>query len=188
MSEPYENQDVNEKGTRNLRSSALSDKSDSTRDDQFEIEEASFHDPDEIQPKQEPESRPSQDLKRVASNVLTKVASRLTQHSLVPSPAPDGGVNAWTQVAMGWLVIFTTWGWVNSYGAFQSYYTLTLGLPASTISWIGAVQNFLTFFVGAFSGRALDAGYFLPALMLGAVIQLLGYDTRVHWSTFRDTC
>lgn len=175
MSEPYEKQDLNEKGTRNIRSSAGSDKSDYTRDAQLEIEESSFQGPDEIQPKQEPVSRPSQDLKKVASNVLTKVASRLTTHSIVnPPPAPDGGVHAWTQVAMGWLVLFTTWGWVNSYGAFQSYYTLTLGLPPSTISWIGAVQNFLTFFVGAFSGRALDAGYLLPALMAGFVIQLLG--------------
>lgn len=63
---------------------------------------------------------------------------------------------------------------VNSYGAFQSYYTLNLGLPASTVSWIGSVQNFLTFFVGAFSGRLLDAGYFLPTLFVGTTINLLG--------------
>lgn len=117
----------------------------------------------------------SLDLKRTASNALSRVASRLTTRSIVnPPPPPDGGVKAWTQVAMGWLVVFTTWGWVNSYGAFQSYYTLNLGLPASTVSWIGSVQNFLTFVIGAFSGRLLDAGLFIPTLVAGAVMQLLG--------------
>jgi len=71
-------------------------------------------------------------------------------------------------------VIFTTWGWVNSYGAFQAYYTLHLGAPASTISWIGTVQNWFCFFVGAFSGRALDAGYYFPVLLVGCTLQILG--------------
>ncbi|KAF2169192.1 hypothetical protein M409DRAFT_64940 [Zasmidium cellare ATCC 36951] len=118
---------------------------------------------------------PSLDLKRTASNVLSKVASRMTTRSIVnPPPPPDGGLKAWTQVAMGWLVICTTWGWINSYGAFQSYYNLTLDESASTISWIGSVQNFLTFFCGAFSGRLLDAGLFVPALLVGAFLQVLG--------------
>jgi len=63
---------------------------------------------------------------------------------------------------------------VNSYGAFQTYYTLNLDESASTISWIGTVQNWLTFMIGAFSGRALDAGFHMPALLIGATIQLLG--------------
>lgn len=126
---------------------------------------------------EEPSESPSQslDLKRTASNVLTKVASRLTTRSITnPPPPPDGGLKAWTQVAMGWLVICTTWGWINSYGAFQSYYKLNLDESASTISWIGSVQNFLTFFCGAFSGRLLDAGLFVPAFLVGAFIQILG--------------
>jgi len=63
---------------------------------------------------------------------------------------------------------------VNSYGAFQTYYTLNLPEPPSTISWIGTVQNFLTFFVGAFSGRLLDAGLYVPCLIVGTTLQLLG--------------
>lgn len=41
----------------------------------------------------EPEQRPSSlSLNRTASNVLTRVASRLTTHSIVnPPPPPDGG-------------------------------------------------------------------------------------------------
>jgi len=55
-----------------------------------------------------------------------------------------------------------------------SYYTASLGLEPSTVSWIGSVQNFLTFFLGAGSGRLLDAGYFTPCFLVGSIIQVLG--------------
>jgi uncharacterized membrane protein YoaK (UPF0700 family) len=74
---------------------------------------------------------------------------------------------------------------VNAYGAFQTYYTLTLDESPSTISWIGTVQNFLTFVIGAFSGRLLDAGLFVPTLIVGSVLQLLGIFlmsvSRTYW-------
>ncbi|RYP19064.1 hypothetical protein DL765_003560 [Monosporascus sp. GIB2] len=50
--------------------------------------------------------RPSGELRRTASNVLSQVASRMTTRSWPePAPPPDGGVKAWTQVAMAWLVM-----------------------------------------------------------------------------------
>ncbi|KAK6845481.1 hypothetical protein PG995_015591 [Apiospora arundinis] len=120
-------------------------------------------------------ARASEDLRRAASNALTQVASRLTTRDLPePPPPPDGGRQAWIQVACGWLVIFTTWGYVNSFGAFQTHYTLTMDNSPSQISWIGSIQTFLTLIIGAFSGRLLDAGLFLPTLLVGAVIQVLG--------------
>ncbi|KAI0111251.1 MFS general substrate transporter [Nemania sp. FL0031] len=93
---------------------------------------------------------------------------------LPPPPPPDGGIVAWTQVAMGHLVIFNTWGFVNSFGVFQSYYTGALHESRSTISWIGSVQIFLLFAIGAFSGRALDAGRFRPVTFIGYVTHILG--------------
>ncbi|CAK3746841.1 MFS general substrate transporter [Lecanosticta acicola] len=149
---------------------AVSVSGDERESEEDAVEHASCQDlgePVRVKPEQ------SLDLKRTASNALSKIASKITTTSRV-EPPPDGGLKAWTQVAMGWLVIFITWGWVNSYGAFQSYYTQTLGVSASTISWIGSVQNFLTFFVGAFTGRLLDAGLFIPTLAVGGVLQLLG--------------
>ena len=153
------------------KSSAIS--RDEVEDDA--IEQASYQDHREPNEDEPAELKPEQslDLKRSASNVLSKVASRITTTSKV-EPPPDGGLRAWLQVAGGWLVIFITWGWVNSYGAFQSYYAQTLDASASTISWIGAVQNFLTFVLGAFSGRLLDAGLFIPTLIVGGAMQLLG--------------
>jgi MFS family permease len=91
-----------------------------------------------------------------------------------PGPAPDGGTQAWTQAAMAHFTIFSTWGWITSYGVFQEYYRTTLELTPSTISWIGSVQIFLLFFLGTFSGRALDAGLFRPVYITGSVLQLLG--------------
>lgn len=89
-------------------------------------------------------------------------------------PAPDGGLRAWTQVAMAHLTVFSSWGWVTSYGVFQEYYRTSLGLDPSAISWIGSIQIFLLFFLGTFSGRALDAGLFRPVYLTGTILQLLG--------------
>ncbi|KIX09633.1 uncharacterized protein Z518_00714 [Rhinocladiella mackenziei CBS 650.93] len=115
------------------------------------------------------------ELKQVASNTLSRAASRLTTRSIVdPGPPPDGGLKAWIQVAMGWVVCFVTWGYINSFGVFQTYYTDTLGESQSTISWVGSVQLWVVFFVSAFSGRALDAGLFIPTLLVGSVIQIIG--------------
>jgi MFS family permease len=91
----------------------------------------------------------------------------------VPDP-PDGGATAWTQAMMGHLVAFNTWGYIASFGVFQAYYQSELGVSPSAISWVGSVQVFLIFFVGTFSGRALDAGLFRQTFYAGVVLQLLG--------------
>ncbi|KAI9841662.1 MAG: hypothetical protein M1837_000456 [Sclerophora amabilis] len=91
-----------------------------------------------------------------------------------PGPPPDGGAVAWTQALMGHLIVFNTWGYINSYGVFQTYYVHALGHPSSDISWVGSVQIFLLFFIGTFSGRATDAGLFRQTLILGSVFQVVG--------------
>jgi hypothetical protein len=128
--------------------------------------------------------------KSATVSILNRVASRLTTRSLAePGPPPDGGLQAWTQCLCAWLVIMNTWGFVNSFGAFQTYYTTILpGIPPSTISWIGSVQAFLMFFLGAFSGRALDAGFFVPTVAVGIVFQLVGIFAmsfaKKYWQLF----
>jgi MFS family permease len=90
------------------------------------------------------------------------------------SPPPDGGFVAWWQVFMAHIVIFNTWGYINSFGLFQTYYESTLQRTASDISWIGSIQVFLLFFIGTASGRAADAGYFRTFFAAGLLIQLIG--------------
>ena len=89
-------------------------------------------------------------------------------------PAPDGGTLAWTQVAMAHLVVINTWGVINSFGAFQTYYVSALKRASSDISWIGSMQVFFLFSVGVLTGRLTDAGYFRPTFALGSLLAVLG--------------
>lgn len=124
------------------------------------------------------------------SAVLSRsITARSTASSLKdPGPPPDGGVLAWTQALMVHLTIFSSWGYISSFGVFQTYYETSLGASPSAISWLGSVQIFLLFFVGTFSGRALDAGLFHHVYIAGAVLQLLGIFTTSgatkYWQLF----
>lgn len=92
-----------------------------------------------------------------------------------PEPVPpDGGTTAWLQVLCGHLIVFNAWGYINSFGIFQPYYVSLLNRPPSDISWIGSLQICLVYGVGTFSGRAMDAGYLRPTLVVGFTLQLLG--------------
>lgn len=109
------------------------------------------------------------------SGFLERVLSRtVSRVSVDPGPPPDGGLAAWMQAMMGHLIVFNTWGYVISFGVFQTYYVTALGHPPSDISWVGSVQIFLLFFVGTFSGRATDYGLFRPTFIVGSFFQLLG--------------
>ena len=105
-----------------------------------------------------------------------------------PGPPPDGGLRAWMQVLVGHLVIFNSWGYITSFGLFEAYYETTLNRPFSDIAWVGSVQIFLIYFVGTFSGRALDAGYYHPTLCAGCILQLVGvFMTSIstkYWQLF----
>ncbi|KAI0834808.1 MFS general substrate transporter [Hypoxylon sp. FL0890] len=87
-------------------------------------------------------------------------------------PPPDGGLG-WVQVFVGHLALFNTFGWFNSFGIFQDYYTIELSLPLSAISWTGSVQVCLLACIGMFSGRLFDAGYFRSLIFVGSLLQLL---------------
>lgn len=132
------------------------------------------------------EALPKLSKKKSAPSVLARVSSHLTTRSIRDSgPPPDGGLQAWIQVVCAWLALANTWGFVNSFGAFQTYYATIISESASNISWIGSIQTFLLFALGMFSGRALDAGYFRPTVILGISIQILGIFTmsvsKTYW-------
>ena len=89
-------------------------------------------------------------------------------------PPPNGGLTAWTQVAVGHLLVFNGFGYISSFGIFQAYYATTLNRSAPDISWVGSIQMFLLFLIGTLSGRAMDAGFFRSLIVSGCVLQLLG--------------
>lgn len=81
-----------------------------------------------------------------------------------------------------------TWGFINTFGVFQTYYATALSRPPSDISWIGSVQIFLLFFIGTLTGRLTDAGYFRQVLLLGSIFQIIGIFTSAqatqYWQLF----
>ncbi|KAF4964309.1 hypothetical protein FSARC_7754 [Fusarium sarcochroum] len=127
-------------------------------------------------------------------NVSSRVLRRITSRSTVaPGPAPDGGFRAWMCVLGTHLVVMNTWyvkyftsseavgpstntsrGVINSFGVFQSYYVEALQRPPSDIAWIGSVEIFFLFFIGTFTGRLTDAGFFRPIAIIGSVLIVLG--------------
>jgi len=70
-----------------------------------------------------------------------------------------------------------TWGFINSFGIFQTYYTTFLKRDPSDISWIGSIQVFLSFFTGTFVGRYIDSGRLRLVLSCGTTLVLIGIFT-----------
>ncbi|RDL33853.1 MFS monocarboxylate transporter-like protein [Venustampulla echinocandica] len=86
----------------------------------------------------------------------------------------DRGLTAWLQVLVGHLLVINGFGYISSFGLFQSHWVQSLERSSSDIAWVGSLQMFLLFFVGTFSGRAMDAGYFRSLIIAGSALQLIG--------------
>ncbi|KAK4244362.1 major facilitator superfamily domain-containing protein [Corynascus novoguineensis] len=91
-------------------------------------------------------------------------------------PPPDGGLLAWLQVLGSFFLFMNTWGIVNSYGVYQTYYQLELlrEQTPSQISWVGSVQAFLLLVIGVATGPLFDLGYFYWLLWTGSFLVVLG--------------
>ncbi|CAK7206954.1 hypothetical protein SEUCBS139899_009761 [Sporothrix eucalyptigena] len=93
---------------------------------------------------------------------------------ITPFVAPDGGATAWCQVAAGFLLNAIAWGTSMMFGIYQLYYTQTLGLNNSAVSWVGSVQTFLTYLFSTVSGLLADAGYSRHVTAAGTVFVVAG--------------
>src|SRR4051794_105852 len=96
------------------------------------------------------------------SQITTEKPAPPTASPAVGAP-PDGGWTAWLVVLGAFVVTVHTYGLVNSFGVFQTYYEtdLLLGRSSSDISWIGSLQGALLTMFGIVSGPLYDQGYFL---------------------------
>lgn len=94
----------------------------------------------------------------------------------ITSP-PNGGTQAWLQVFGTFGVFFNTWGLLNTFGVFQTYYeTGELFVePSSNISWVGSVQAFLVLVGGLVSGPLYDRGFLRFLVVAGAFLVVLGH-------------
>ncbi|PFH46941.1 hypothetical protein AMATHDRAFT_68728 [Amanita thiersii Skay4041] len=84
----------------------------------------------------------------------------------------DGDMRGWMTVIGTWLVLFSSLGYVYSFGVYQDYYTrvfLKENSP-SKIAWMGSLQLALPFAEGIIAGRLFDAGYIRSTMISGSVI------------------
>jgi len=111
-----------------------------------------------------------------APNAVTRTNTKVSINNL--AAIPNGGLLAWTQVLGAWILFFDTWGIVNTFGAYQTYYLEPTSLlhtsSSSDLAWVGAVQAFLLMLVGALTGPIYDAGYFRELLWVGSFLIVLG--------------
>ena len=57
------------------------------------------------------------------TNINTLVAPELeVEKPPGPPPPPNGGLTAWLQVVGGFIIFFNTWGLINTFAVFQTYY------------------------------------------------------------------
>ncbi|KAH6657941.1 major facilitator superfamily domain-containing protein [Truncatella angustata] len=95
---------------------------------------------------------------------------------IASTEVPDGGREAWLVVAGSMIALFQTWGIVNTFGVFQTYYETELLRTSSSsdISWIGSLQAALLMMGGVFAGPLYDAGYFRHMLIAGNFLVIFG--------------
>ena len=104
--------------------------------------------------------------------------------------APDGGFLAWLQVAGAFCLFFNTWGVVNMYGSYQTFYQTDFlsSHTSSQISWIGSMQAFLLFLGSAVAGPAFDLGYLRTLLAMGTFFTFFGMMMtsicKAYWQVF----
>ncbi|KAF9531192.1 major facilitator superfamily domain-containing protein [Crepidotus variabilis] len=110
-------------------------------------------------------------------------AAQTASTPALPLTFPEGGFDAWKTVFGAWLIQYTCFGYINTFGTFEDYYVrqyLTNYTP-SDIGWIGGIQIFLTFSTGAFSGLLFDKGYLCVPNLASDPAQV---HDRVNHSTY----
>ncbi|KAI1770218.1 major facilitator superfamily domain-containing protein [Hypoxylon cercidicola] len=111
------------------------------------------------------------------------------QMGQIPLP-PKEGLFAWMQVLGAFVLNLNTWGLMNSYGAFQTFYELDMlrGSSSSSIAWIGSTQAFFLFLVSLVTGPLFDAGHLRWLLWVGSGLLVVGMFlasiTSAYWQVF----
>ncbi|KAJ5727629.1 MFS monocarboxylate transporter [Penicillium malachiteum] len=75
-----------------------------------------------------------------------------------PPSFPEGGTKGWLAVLACWCVMFNTFGYINAFGIYETYYqeTFLKNETSSNIAWIGSLQTFFMFSAGLVSGPLMD--------------------------------
>ncbi|KAF8242543.1 MFS general substrate transporter, partial [Wilcoxina mikolae CBS 423.85] len=77
---------------------------------------------------------------------------------------------AWLQVLAAFFCLMNSWGIVNTFGVFQSYFMTSSIGNASSIAWIGSTQAFLILAVAPICGALFDAGHCRHMVFGGTIL------------------
>ena len=101
-----------------------------------------------------------------------------TESTAVPGPGdpPDGGIQAWLVVLGGWCCNFSSLGFINSIGVFQTYYEQgpLRHYSPSTVAWILSIETFLMFGCAPFFGKVFDSYGPRYLLLFGSIFHVFG--------------
>ena len=106
-----------------------------------------------------------------AADSVTKFSTPLANEP------PDGGLNAWLHVLGSFFLVFNTWGIINAFGAYQTYYASgeLFSASSSSISWIGSIETCLLLVTGFVSGPFFDRGGLRILLITGCFLIVFGH-------------
>lgn len=106
--------------------------------------------------------------------VGTQASSKPSVHNI--KHVPNGGLWAWLQVLSSFFLFMNTWGIINTFGTYQTYYEtgLLASSTPSAISWIGSLQGTLLMLVGSLTGPIYDAGYVRTLVAVGTFLVVFG--------------
>lgn len=108
----------------------------------------------------------------------TDLESKATPQGLsAHTNQPNGGLAAWLQVLGGFFLFFNTFGAMNTFGVFQTYYEggELFHQSSSNIAWIGAIQSACLQAMGIIAGPLYDRGGFRILILAGSFGVVLGY-------------
>ncbi|KAL9089756.1 MAG: hypothetical protein Q9165_005550 [Trypethelium subeluteriae] len=120
---------------------------------------------------------PSAHEKHAENDAQPGLAAPAASAPIDPGPPPNGGVRAWLYVLGGFMLFFNSWGILNAFGVFQTYYEsgALFTKSSSDIAWIGAIQACLVLLVGLFAGPIYDRGYLRTLLVVGSFGVVFGH-------------
>lgn len=89
----------------------------------------------------------------------------------------DNNLLACYHVLGSFFLLMNSWGIINTFGAYQTFYETDLlsgQQSSSAISWIGSLQAFALVFVGVITGPLFDRGYFRTQIVVGSFLVVFG--------------
>ncbi|KIJ50363.1 hypothetical protein M422DRAFT_224689 [Sphaerobolus stellatus SS14] len=126
------------------------------------------------------------------SNISVDEKQEKVTTQVIEVEYPEGGLHGWLAVLGSFLVYFTSFGVINSFGTFQVFYldNYLSRYTATAIAFIGALQIALLYVEGIFIGPLFDAlgvKLLYPIGALGSVLSLvaLSFTRPQHiWQQF----